>query len=350
MLNVVGTAAEIAAGTTLGATVAQAYITKRVNDHAGDSVMYTPPTGVGKWQPDPYWPGLPDHPQEAWGPTWGVVHPWAIPNTASFVNAIPALPALDSPEYKAAYEQIKDYGVLLDANHTTTSRTEEQENTGLFWAYDRASMGPPPVLFLRNLEEISTAVGNSPEQNARLFAMTSIAQADAATAAWDAKFNYNFWRPVTAIHEGDNDTNSETTGDAAWKPLGAPGGNPFTDTEDFTPPFPAWTSGHATMGGAIFKSLELFYGTNSFSVADANIGADLVPADGKYTLTSEEFDANGVPGIARIRAVYPGLHRRLGRTAQPRRREFARRRKRHEPHIPWHPLDLRPTRRHHAWQ
>jgi hypothetical protein len=178
---------------------------------------------------------------------------------------------------------VKDYGALNSA-----VRTQEQTEIGLFWAYDRPSMGPPPVLFLRHLEEIAAQAGNTPEQNARLFAMASVAMADAAISAWDAKFEYNFWRPVAAIHEGNTDGNANTIADPAWRPLGAPGDDPNSFTDDFTPPFPAWTSGHATMGGALFKSLELFYGTNSFDVIDGILGNDP-----DYVLTSEEPGSGG---------------------------------------------------------
>ena len=208
---------------------------------------------------------------------------------------------MTSTEYTAAYNQVENYGALSTYGPTNlpTSRTAEQAALALFWAYDRPAMGPPPVLFLRNIQEVATAVGNSPEQNARLFAMASVSMADAAIAAWDAKFQQSFWRPVTAIQEGDTDGNPNTIQDADWKPLGAPGDNPATDTDDFTPPFPAWTSGHATMGGAIFKALELFYGTNDFSVADASIGIDPVAA--QYMLTSQEAGSGGVGSMSGAR-------------------------------------------------
>ena len=116
------------------------------------------------------------------------------------------------------------------------------------------------------------------------------------------KFSYNYWRPVTAIHEagndgsGFNDGNSSTVGDVNWRPLGAPGSDPNSSTDDFTPPFPSWTSGHATMGGALFKSLERFFGTNNFSVAALNNGVNL--GSGQYTLTSQEFCTDGSVGMS----------------------------------------------------
>jgi len=211
----------------------------------------------------------------------------AARSVQDFVSALPPIPALNSQAYTDAFNQVKEYGARVSA-----VRTAEQEAIGMFWAYDRPTMGPPPVLFVRNLEDVAAAAGNSPAENARMFAMASVAMADAAIAAWDAKYQYNFWRPVAAIHEagtggpGDNDGNPDTVADPIWRPLGAPGGTPGDMTDDFTPPFPAWTSGHATMGGAVFKAIELFYGTNDFGQADSLVGADAVTAN--YTLTSQE--------------------------------------------------------------
>jgi hypothetical protein len=279
-------------GMQFGHSIASAYIATRENDHARDSTPYTPGTLPGQWRPDPFHPT-----QQAWGPAWGSVTTFAIGSTAPFVNALTPPPALNSPEYTAAFNQVKSYGVL-----NSTTRTADETQMGLFWGYDRATMGPPPVLFDRNLDDIAKQVGNTPAQNARMFAMASVAMADAAIAAWDAKFTKNYWRPVTAIHEAGNDGssyddgNSNTVGDVNWRPLGAPGPDPNSTADDFTPPFPSWTSGHATMGSAVYKSLELFFGTNNFSVAAAKNGLN---SDGTFTLNSAEFGANGVAGMTR---------------------------------------------------
>jgi len=260
-------------GIALGHQIAQAYLAARAGDGADVIVPYLPGTGPGQWRADPY-----HLDQQAWGPGWGTVQSFAIPNTADFVGALPPIPAMNSPAYTAAFNMVRDYGEL----HSTV-RTQDQEEMGLFWAYDRPNIGPPPVLFVRNLEDIAAQAGNTPEENARLFASASVAMADAAIAAWDAKFQYNFWRPVAAIHEADTDGNPDTAADLDWKPLGAPGPDPAVDADDFTPPFPAWTSGHATMGSAVFKSIELFYGTNVFDEIDGIPGDDPL-----YILTSEE--------------------------------------------------------------
>jgi hypothetical protein len=260
-------------GINLGRMIGQACITNRMGDNSNVMMPYTPGTQPGQWRPDPFNPG-----QSAWGPGWGTVKTFGIPNTTAFINALPSIPAMNSQAYADAYNMVKQYGALNSA-----VRTSEQTEIGLFWAYDRPAMGPPSVLFVNNLEQIAEQAGNTPAQNARLFAMASVAAADAATAAWDAKFKQNFWRPVAGIHEADADGNPNTTADPAWRPLGAPGNDPNSMTDDFTPPFPGWTSGHATIGGAWFKSIELFYGTNSFDQIDGILGNDPV-----YTLTSQE--------------------------------------------------------------
>jgi hypothetical protein len=88
-----------------------------------------------------------------------------------------------------------------------------------------------------------------------------------------------------------------TVEDANWVYLGAPGAFPAESDDDFTPPFPAYTSGHATMGGAVFKALALFYGTNDFSMADLAFPGDTATTE--YDLHSNEFGTDGSAGIVR---------------------------------------------------
>ena len=129
--------------------------------------------------------------------------------------------------------------------------------------------------------------------------MASAAQADAAIAAWDVKYEEDFWRPITAIRAdaAHDDDDLATVEQADWVYLGSPGGDPNSAADDFTPPFPSYTSGHATMGAAIFKAIELFYGTNDFSVADQAFPGD--PETTDYDLNSNEFGIDGLPGMTR---------------------------------------------------
>jgi hypothetical protein len=117
---------------------------------------------------------------------------------------------------------------------------------------------------------------------ARLLALVNIAMADTGFAAWDSKYLWDFWRPITGIREADSGTgptglgdgNPATMGDTNFMPLGAPASNLVGP--NFTPPFPAYPSGHAAFGGALFQTLRRFYGTDSLG----------------FTFVSDEF--NGV--------------------------------------------------------
>jgi MYXO-CTERM domain-containing protein len=215
-----------------------------------------------------------------------------MPNADHF-DAVLTPPDLQSQRYVDAFNQVKEYGAL-----TSAVRTADQTAIGLFWAYDRPGTGAPPVLFVENLIDVANQVGNSPAENARLFAMATVAQADACIAAWDAKYEIDYWRPITAIRAdaAHDDDNPNTVEDPNWVYLGAPGADPNSSSDDFTPPFPAYTSGHATMGGAMFKSIELFYGTNDFAMADAAIGVD--PTTGQFTLYSSEPNSGGARDYA----------------------------------------------------
>src|SRR5690606_23169921 len=177
-----------------------------------------------------------------------------------------------------------------DGVTTPTIRTQEQTNIGLFWAYD-ATQGlcAPPRLYNQIAVSIAKGQGNTEYENARMLALVNVAIADAAIVGWDCKYVDDFWRPVIGIREGDFDGNDKTAGDANWTPLGAPASNQ-TFPNDFSPPFPAYVSGHAIIGASMFRSIARFYGTDNIS----------------FSFTSDEFngtttDSNGVvrPEITR---------------------------------------------------
>jgi hypothetical protein len=166
----------------------------------------------------------------------------------------------------------------------------------IFWAYDRGGTGTPPGMYCQQLKVIAVQEGNTQVENARLFALANMAQADAGVAAWDSKFDYDLWRPVTAIRRGGEDGNALTEADPNWVPLGAPGGtNP-----SFTPPFPAYVSAHATFGAAIYQTLANFYGTDQMSFT---LYSDEMPGVTRdFTSFSQAANEN-----ARSR-IYLGVH------------------------------------------
>jgi hypothetical protein len=285
------------AGINLGNTIAQQYIDSHQNDGWTLPDQYTPTVGPGHWDTDPM--VGPAWIQKGWGSDWGSVHPWAMPDPEHFDAVAPfKISDMNTQRYTDAFNEVKAYG-----SRNSAVRTADQTEIGLFWAYDRPGTGAPPVLFIENMVDIGNAVGNTPQDNARMFAMASVAQADAIITTWDIKYDVDLWRPIMGIRHADTDGNPNTTADPNWAYLGAPGNDPNSATDDFTPPFPAYTSGHATMGGAIFKSLEHFYGTNDFAAADASIGTD--PVTGQYTLHSTEPGGGGSRDYVRFTQVGP---------------------------------------------
>lgn len=246
-------------GVSIGGSVAYATIVNRANDGAQTSSGYQITDAIGHWTPDPTHPA-----QKAWGPDWGNSKTWSVPDGTTYAAGPP--PALNSLEYLASYNEVKAYGSLDSA-----VRSADQTEIGIFWAYDRPQMGPPPVLFNQVLQAVANDRGNTLEENARLFALASIAMADASITSWNTKYEYDLWRPITAIRNGDSDGNFLTEGDPNWTPLGAPGNDPNSTADDFTPAFPAYTSGHATMGAAMATTLALFYGSD---VADIDLTSD----------------------------------------------------------------------------
>jgi hypothetical protein len=222
---------------------------------------------------------------------------------------LPPPPALNSPEYAAAFNEVKALGGSSPASPTT--RTDEQTTIGLFWGYDAQPGLCAPVRFYDQITDtICRQMGNTEVQNARLFLLVNVAMADAGIACWGDKYFYNFWRPVTAIREGNLDGNPLTTGDPAWAPLGAPADN--HNGTNFTPPFPSYPSGHADFGGALFTVLKDFYGTDNihFTIVSDEFNTITIDQNGQprpliprsYTSFSQAMEENGESRI------YLGIH------------------------------------------
>jgi len=108
----------------------------------------------------------------------------------------------------------------------------------------------PPGHWNQIAQDASALGGKSLEDSARLFALLNIALADAAISCWDAKYEYNLWRPVTAIRQADTDNNPNTTADPQWLPLVT------------TPPFPEYMSGHSTFSGAADAVMSSVFGSD----------------------------------------------------------------------------------------
>src|SRR5262245_19564407 len=267
------------AGIEWGEDVGRQILTARANDNA-DAVVAPPSgSGPGVWQPTP--------PASApyLLPHWGFVSPFAIPTSSFFRPQGP--PALDSARWATDFNEVTSLGAAVGS-----ARTADQELIALFWA-DGAGTETPPGHWNRIAQQVSSDRGTALADKARLFALMNMALADAAICAWDAKYFFNFWRPVPAIRAGDSDGNAATDPDPAWSSF------------IVTPPFPDYVSGHSTFSGAAATVLAMFYGTDGSDAVSFVIGSDAVP---NVTRSFASFSA--AADEAALSRLYGGIHYR----------------------------------------
>jgi len=261
-------------GIAWGESVARQILASRANDSS--EAVLSPPSGSGPgaWQPTP--PAFVAYLL----PQWGFVTPFAIATSSQFRP--PGPPTLDGAGYLRDYNEVKALGAAAGA-----ARTPDQDLIALFWA-DGAGTETPPGHWNSIAQEVGAALRNTMEQNARLFALLNIAMADAAICAWDAKYTYNFWRPVTAIRNGDTDGVAATVGDPTWSSF------------IVTPPFPDYVSGHSAFSGAASMVLALFYGTDEIAFTT---GSDFLPG-----VTRHFTSFSAAASEAAISRLYGGIH------------------------------------------
>jgi hypothetical protein len=289
-------------GIRIGARAARRVLRQRHNDGADAEVPWTPSPEPGHHREDPLHPG-----QGFLGAGWGAVEPFVLRRGDQLRPPPP--PALDSAEYAVAYDEVKRLGG--DGTATPTERTAAQTEIGTFWGYDGTpGLGTPPRLYNQIARVIAEQQGNDVHENARLFLLVNLALSDAGIACWEAKYHYDVWRPVLGIRE------AATGADPAWTPLGAPASN--ESGNDFTPPFPAYPSGHASFGAALFRILERFYGTDALAfsfVSDEMNGVTTDWAGVARPWTARSFasldEAMWENALSRI---YLGIHWRFDAT------------------------------------
>ena len=316
-------------GIALGQRAASAILALRRHD---GSARPEPRIGVdfitgiepGDWRQDPI-----SRSPIALGAYWGAVRPFVLASSSQFRIEPP--PALGSAEFARAFNEVKALGG--DGVVTQTLRTPEQTEIGIFWAYDGTpSLCAPPRLYNQIAVQIADQMGTDVVSLARLLALVNTAMADAGIAVWESKYYYEFWRPITGIREADQGTgptgagdgNAATVGDPTFVPLGAPASN--LTGPNFTPPFPAYPSGHAGFGGALFEILRSFYKRDDVAftfVSDEFSGVTLDHDGNVRPLIPRHFssfsEAEEENGQSRI---YLGIHWRFDKTqgiAQGRR-------------------------------
>lgn len=253
-------------GRQFGTMVAKKMLEDRADDPNASDEGYTVSQARGAHRPDP------DNPEQ------GIHAPFYGARAKGFAistrHALSQPPQPGSGEYLKALREVRAKGVAPELTGTLPTgpefprRTTDETTAGIYWAYDGAAkLGTPVRLYNQIVRKIAIARGNTVAENARLFAFVNAALADAGILAWEQKYVHDFWRPVLGIREHDlslgpsAEPGSPISGDAdpAWLPLGAPKSN-APGQKNFTPPFPAYPSGHATFGAAALHVTRLFYG------------------------------------------------------------------------------------------
>lgn len=257
-------------GKELGIAAAKAILKNREGDGFNDNTDFTPAHQPGDWRPTGS--------SLAVTPNWGKLKAFSPTLIKNFRPTRPAgfsskQDLLASVEYAAQLNEVKQLGAA-----NSTERTQEQTDIALFWANDLDGTSKPPGQLYTITQIVSKLRGLSFSENARLFALVGLALGDAAILAWDAKYNtdLDLWRPETAIQRAFEDNNPGTTADPTWKPL-----SPSPDGTRFSPPFPAYISGHATFGAVHAGIMRNFFGTDNVT----------------FTATSEDPSARGNNGI-----------------------------------------------------
>ncbi len=215
-------------GITVGEKAAAAILAMRADDGAAAAETYRPQTAAGVYVPTVI-PAVTHWPQRK---------PWLMTSSSQFRPGPP--PALTSPLWARDYNEIKALG-----GKSSSRRTAEQTQIAGFW---EATL---PPIYNGIVLSIADVPGREVTQNARLFAAVAQAADDALLAVFEAKYHYNFWRPVTAIRNGDLDGNDATERDASW--------TPFIET----PMHPEYPCAHCTVAAAVGTVLQAEIGSGS---------------------------------------------------------------------------------------
>jgi hypothetical protein len=223
-----------AAGIAIGQSAAATMLANRANDGRFGPSIAVPGNQPGQWRPA--------LPLFAIDPVSWVanVRPFLIPRSDAFRSDGPN--ALTSAAYAEDLNEVKSLG-----SATSTTRTADETDAAIWWQDHGAA------LYNRILRNVASGQALDITDAARMFAMTDLAGADSMINCWNDKYHYDFWRPITAIRLADTDGNPATIADPNWTPLLA------------TPAFPDHPSGHSCEAGAIFNTLQAFFGTDKIA-------------------------------------------------------------------------------------
>jgi hypothetical protein len=215
-----------AEGIRLGEAVATRVLEARANDGATGPDDYRPKTKAGVYVPTPGTVGV----------AWPKVKLFALTGPAQFRPPPPI--ALDSKEWTIDYNEIKEMG-----GRNSVVRTARQTEVARFW------LAPGAGIYYPLVRQLAAAKNLDLSDSARFMALIAMARSDAFVAVFDAKYHYDFWRPVTAIRNGDIDDNPATERDAAWQPI------------DATPMHPEYPCAHCIASGAVAGVIKALFGS-----------------------------------------------------------------------------------------
>ncbi|HEY6359655.1 MAG TPA: vanadium-dependent haloperoxidase [Vicinamibacterales bacterium] len=258
-----------ALGLKMGAEAAAAVLAARANDGSGRVVPYVPGTAPGAYRPTP-----PDF-TPAFAMEWALVAPFALSSAAQFRPAPP--PAVGSPQARADMEEVRAIGA-----QTSRTRSAEQSEIARFW-YEGSDQG-----WNRIAREAAAAHRLDAWESARLLALVNVAIADSIIGGVEAKYHYNYWRPVTAIREA---------GETEW----------LSDLE--TPAVPDYPSTHTVQGAAVAAVLSRFFETDfvTFSMTSGDPYPGITRRFWSFSQAARENGASRVlAGIHFTSAVQAG--------------------------------------------
>ena len=270
----------VAAGIALGEQRADDILALR----AHDGFNVSPPPDWGSPKPGVWRPTAPDL-APGLLPQWATMPPWTMRSPLQFRP--PGPPPMTSPAWTGSLNMTQALG---SANSAV--RNAERTQIAFFWSDDDGTETPPGH-WIDIAMGIAAAKHLNIVDEARLMGLMSTALADAAIVAWDAKYAFNSWRPITAINNAGETGNTEITPDTNWKPLLA------------TPPFPEYVSGHSTFSGAAATILARFFGGDAM---DFSVRTDAPQLHGAVRHFTSFSAAAEEAGMSRI---YGGIHFRF---------------------------------------
>lgn len=265
-------------GISIGQGVADLILDLRGNDgSSAPPVPYVFGNAPGDYQSTP--PNFPAQPQFT---HWAAVTPFALDRANQFRPGPP--PALDSDTYADAFNEVKTFGIT-----NSTASSADQALTGRFWN------GAIQNYWNEITQTAAVAHSLTTAQSARLFALLNLTVADSVIAFYDAKYTYNFWRPVTAIRNASTEINPETAPDPNWLPEV---GN--------TTPDPSYPGAHAVISAAASAVLISFLKDNRF---DFDVTSEVLPGvDRSFHTFSDAAEE------ATLSRIFAGVHFRFDLT------------------------------------